>query len=182
MKLRDKKGFTLIETLCAIILMLLVTSMIVNGLQFTTNNFEKTMSITEAQTLSETLKIAISDELRYATEIKREQNSQGENVVTYRNTNYGDVFDSFGAYISCDEEGHVGVIFDNDPDYNFNKLISDYTYTYGNKAEVKIDISNDYRIFNIDLTIKNSKDEVLKNISFEVEPIIPETLVSETDV
>lgn len=180
---RNKKGFTLVETLCAMIMMVLVTSIIVGGLQFTTNNFSKMMSISEAQVLSKTLSTAVADELRYAFDIKPNQYStyKGSSVVTYKSTNYGSEDDTFDPYIDVDQEGHL-IIIENDKIENSNKLVSDKVYTYGNTANIHIEYSEEKSIFSVKLEIFNSDKEIIKTTDFDVEPIVHESVVTETNI
>lgn len=186
MKKMNNKGFTLVETLCAIVMMILVTAIIVGGLQFTTNNFSKLMSVSEAQVMSKTLSTAIADELRYASDIKSDQysNYKGDKVVTYKNTNYGSDNDTFDPFIDVDKEGHI-VVIENDKIENSTKIVSDKVYTYGNTANVEISYSEEKCIFSVKLEIKNSNGDVLKTTNFDVEPIVHDQIVSkvsETDV
>ena len=63
----NNKGFTLVELLCTIVIVLLLTSCITLGIGLATKVFDKNLKSTKAQTLASTLNYLISDELRTAT-------------------------------------------------------------------------------------------------------------------
>lgn len=66
-KLIDRRGMTLTELLCAIVVLLLVSALLVVGVNFSLRTFRDSMATSEAQTLRSTLTAAISDKLRYCT-------------------------------------------------------------------------------------------------------------------
>lgn len=60
------KGFTLVEMLCTIVIILLISALVVTGVQLGVRSYHRSVSDSEAQVLCSTLTTAISDELRYA--------------------------------------------------------------------------------------------------------------------
>lgn len=64
-KLRAKRGMSLGETLCAIIILLLATGGMAGGIQFATQEFSKSMIQSESKVLYSTLQSAIKNELEY---------------------------------------------------------------------------------------------------------------------
>ena len=67
MKLKDKKGLTLVEMLCTVAILVLVSMVMVLGVQLGVRSYAKSVSYSEAQVLCSTLTTTISDELRYSS-------------------------------------------------------------------------------------------------------------------
>ena len=70
MKLKDKKGLTLVEMLCTVAILVLVSMVMVLGVQLGVRSYAKSVSYSEAQVLCSTLTTTISDELRYSGTLK----------------------------------------------------------------------------------------------------------------
>ena len=69
MKKRAKAGFTLVEMLCSVILVILVSIGLANGVQLAVENYTRSIIHSESQVLCETLTTAVSDKLRNCKEI-----------------------------------------------------------------------------------------------------------------
>lgn len=69
MKKRAKAGFTLVEMLCSVILVILVSIGLANGVQLAVENYTRSIIHSESQVLCETLTTAASDKLRNCKEI-----------------------------------------------------------------------------------------------------------------
>lgn len=67
-KLRGSSGFTLVETLCAVAILVLFCLMLGTGMQAAMKTYREITARSETQLLLNTLVNAISDELRYACE------------------------------------------------------------------------------------------------------------------
>ena len=66
MKKRAKAGFTLVEMLCSVILVILVSIGLANGVQLAVENYTRSIIHSESQVLCETLTTAVSD--KFATD------------------------------------------------------------------------------------------------------------------
>lgn len=66
-KLKGKRGMSLGETLCAIVILLLATGGMAGGIQFATQEFSKSMVQSESKVLYSTLQSAIKNELEYVS-------------------------------------------------------------------------------------------------------------------
>ena len=64
-KLRDRRGFTLTELLCAVLIVLLVSALLTVGVRFAGRTYNSSMQLSEAQELCSSLTSVISDKLRF---------------------------------------------------------------------------------------------------------------------
>lgn len=69
-KITCKKGFTLIELLATTLILVLIASSLAVGIPAALNAYEKVTATAEATALLSTLSQSLTDELRYATDIK----------------------------------------------------------------------------------------------------------------
>ncbi len=94
-KLKDSGGFTLVEMLCAVAILVLLTLMLNTGLNMAVHSYRSITAESETQLLLNSLVDAIAGELRYAHEVtadgggftynggrRLEINSEGRVVVT----------------------------------------------------------------------------------------------------
>ena len=73
-RLSDKKGFTLAETLMAILILLMVTAVVAGGIPVAVNAYNKVVLASNAQLLLSTTMTRLRDELGTATQITVEEN------------------------------------------------------------------------------------------------------------
>ena len=156
-KWHSNGGFTLMELLCTIVILLLVSAMVLTGVQLGLRVFERSVAFSQAQVLASTLKTTVSDELRYAGTV---QISGG--TVGFFSQNYGESgFEGF----SSDGAGQVLL--------GEHKLLPSKSYPYGIRAQVKITAYDDRsRIFTVTVTVRDRKNTtVLDEIEFEVKQL-----------
>lgn len=84
-KLCGKSGMTLLETLAAVAILALLSSMILAGSKAAVYSARKNTFAAECQTVSDTINTALSDPLRYATAVTVDD---GNAVKAYTNPNY----------------------------------------------------------------------------------------------
>ena len=105
MKLKDKKGLTLVEMLCTVAILVLVSMVMVLGVQLGVRSYAKSVSYSEAQVLCSTLTTTISDELRYSGTLK--VNGSGS-VTGFFSQQFGSgdytAFTVYGALVEKDKE------------------------------------------------------------------------------
>lgn len=152
---KAKAGFTLVEMLCAIMVLMLVGMLMITGVRLGLGAFSDSVSRSEAQVLCSTLKTTVSDELRYAGTLRREAGKP----IGFFSQNYGEAaFDGFSA----DENGQVLL--------GGKKLLPARAYPYGLRAQVELtDYAPDTRIFSVEITVMNRQGtDTLAQTQFEV--------------
>jgi len=85
-KLKDYKGFTLAETLLAVIILLLVSTIVATGMPAAKSAYEKIVVAANAQVLLSTGATALRDELGTAWDVKIEDDGK---TVTYYSSDTG---------------------------------------------------------------------------------------------
>ena len=83
-KLKSRAGFTLAETLLAVLILLLVSVIVATGMPAAKNAYEKVVVAANAQVLLSTTVNALQDELATAWDVRQEPDS-----ITYYSTNTG---------------------------------------------------------------------------------------------
>lgn len=73
-KLRDRRGITLTEMLCTVLIVLLLTALLVVGIRFAGKTYTESMRLSEAQELCSTLTSVISDKLRFCGTVTQDEN------------------------------------------------------------------------------------------------------------
>jgi len=82
-KIRDKKGFTLIEMLACVVTLLLIGMIVSTGMNLATMSLRETTFESDSQMLESTLNMYIGDILRHATDVKEDATG-----VTFTNDAY----------------------------------------------------------------------------------------------
>ena len=83
MKKRQNKGFTLVEMLVATIVMVMVTLCVVSGVAGSQNIYQKSIFMSESDSVSTTLNAAIGDVLHYASFVEKK-----DDVIYFTNAYY----------------------------------------------------------------------------------------------
>lgn len=81
-KLKNAKGFTLVETLTCMIMLVLLGGICSTGMNVAMKSYQKTVFESNSQTLASSLELYINDILRYATDVKTD--ADAEAVEGYR--------------------------------------------------------------------------------------------------
>ena len=148
---RSRQGFTLVELLCTIVVLLLVGALMVTGVQLATRIFSRSVSASEAQLLCSTLKTTVSDELRYAG-----TTTQTADGIAFFSQNYGE-----SVRFTADEDGHVLL--------GGKKLLPARSYPYGIRAEVLLTgYDAQKRLFDVTVTVTSASGAELSAASFQV--------------
>jgi prepilin-type N-terminal cleavage/methylation domain-containing protein len=84
-KLADESGFTLVELLAAVVILMLLGLILNSGLQMAVHSYQTMTAQSETELLLSTLADAVTDELRYADDVT-EQNG----VITYTSASFGE--------------------------------------------------------------------------------------------
>ena len=135
--LSSKAGFTLTELLASVAIMGILFAAIVVGINSCAHVYRRSVSYSDAQTLTSTVATALENELRYARNIK-----DVSGKVSFDS-------DAFGSGVSVDSDsGHV-VIVGAAKTY---QLLSDSAYTNALSAAATVD-SYTSGVFTVTITV-----------------------------
>lgn len=163
MKNKKTAGLTLTEMLCCVVIMLLVSIGMVNGVSLAVRNYQSSLMASESQVLCSTLTSIVSDELRYAGPVN------WENPISFYSRSYGR-----RCVFAQNEECQVTLKPVDDIYYvgtGFN-LLPGRAYHFGMRAKVtlsKKDKSDNTFLVNVLITDSQNR-ELVKN-DFEVEKL-----------
>jgi prepilin-type N-terminal cleavage/methylation domain-containing protein len=85
-KLRSKKGTTLVELLAVVAVVALLAMMIGSGLGLALNSYRKMVSQSETQMLLSTVSDVLTDELRYARDVRTTEDGE---LLDFTSVTYG---------------------------------------------------------------------------------------------
>lgn len=166
---KNRKGFTLIEMLATLVIVVLFTMLMTTFMDLSSKYFHNTVKDADAQTLASTLTNAVEDELRYATNI--EIDASVEPNYTYFSTSLGL---GKGCVLKHDkqfvngEERYIIVI---DGPKGKYPLINYGSYVYDANAYIDAKFVEDK--FDITITIKDANEKEICNSKFVVVPLSP---------
>lgn len=137
-KLRSRRGLTLAETLTALAVFAILSVVLVQGVTAAWKVYQKAMIASEARTLQSTLTQALSNELRYADNIRQEDGKL--------------FFDSetFGQGVSVQSSDGKIQVGGGEKAYD---LLPAKAYTGGLEAEANLAYDQDAGLFTMTLTI-----------------------------
>lgn len=150
-------GFTLVEMLCAIVVLILVSMLMAVGVRLGVESYVTSVSASEAQVLCSTLRTTVSDELRYSGTVV----SDSSGIRFFSRTHGNEAGDSKEVGFSQDENGRVTL--------GGTKLLPNKAYPYGLQATVELtayDESNG--IFHVAVEVTRN-GHVLSEATFEVQ-------------
>lgn len=85
-KLRNERGVTLIEMLCAVVILILLGLMLNTGLEMAVHSYQDITAQSEVQLLLSTLSDALADDLRYARDVTTK--ADGSTLESYSSDSY----------------------------------------------------------------------------------------------
>lgn len=85
-KLRDQSGVSLVEMLCATIILVLLGLLLNTGLQLAVKSYREIIAESETQLLLSTAIDTLADDLRYARDVETEADNS---LKSYRSDSYG---------------------------------------------------------------------------------------------
>lgn len=91
-KMKSKRGFTLAETLLAVLILLMVSAIVASGIPAAKNAYEKVVLASNAEVLLSTTITTLRNELGTAQDVKKPDAKSGETantVITYYNPTRG---------------------------------------------------------------------------------------------
>lgn len=170
MKLKNKSGLTLVEMLCCVVVMLLVSIGMVNGVSLAVRNYESSLMSSESQVLCSTLTNLVSDELRYSGAV----NWEADPIRFYSRT-YGSEYifsQNDSKQVTLNEIQRDGT-----PAQRGYKLLPNRSYHLGLRASVTLSKAKD-NIFSVTILVTDSKDRELAQNVFEVEKLNQEAQIN----
>ncbi len=151
-KIKSKKGFTLVEMLCTVIVLLLITLLMAVGVQLAVRSLRTLVMDSESQVLCSTIRASVSDELRYSGTTT----VNGGNI-SFFSQNYGE-----GVEYSTNEDGQILL--------GGNKILSSKSYTYDMKASVTLkSYDSTSKIFSVSVKVTDSDGNLLASSDFQVQ-------------
>ena len=151
---RKNGGFTLVELLSTIVVLLLISALMATGIQLAVRTMRRSVTASEAQVLCSTLKTVVSDELRYSGTIQQTQDE-----LSFFSQNYGE-----SVSFSQNEDGHVLL--------GGNKLLPAKSYPDGMQAAVTIEsYEPEKRVFSVRVAVSSRTGEALAEASFQVKQL-----------
>lgn len=153
MKNRAKAGLTLVEMLCTVIIVLLFSVGLVNGMSLAVKSYQQSLMSSESQILVSTLTSIVSDELRYSGTVTAP--AEGEGTVSFFSRTYGE-----DSAFSQNGDGQVLL--------KGNKLLPSKAYHYGMQASVKLTVP-EKNVFHVVIEITSASGNSLAKSEFDVE-------------
>lgn len=156
-KLCSSGGYTVLESLAAMIIVVILLSAIATGTAVSVTVYKQSTSLSEGEVLSSTLFEAISDELRFASNITVVGGGD-DHLNTFTSVNYG-----LGAGFS-NEAGRIKIADSN--------LLSEPTYT---GLDATADITYASGVFDVAVVVTdpNRGDAECSRAEFNITPLNP---------
>lgn len=167
-KLNNNKGTTLVEMLCAVIILLLVSSGLAAGVSLANKYYIKTVRYSEAAELSSTISNLLTNELKYTNRVCL--NDDGT-VSTIYSTTYG-LEDEFPSIVIVDDDGNVltneygQVAFKSST--KLNRMLSVANYNNDLGAKLSITYNKDGNYFTVVLDVGTNDLGTLVTNNFDV--------------
>ena len=170
MNIKNNKGFSLVEVLVAIIILLLVTSGIVTGVVLSKRQYQSSITYSKASELYNSLSSLINNELKFTNQIK----TDGENVSSFYSVSYATKSD-LTEFSVIDGNGNVTsdygqlILRSASNSSDIKRILSYGAYT--NALGCKLD-SLTYKegIFTVTLSVGTS-DKTIISKTFNVRPL-----------
>ena len=179
MNIKNNKGYSLVEVLAAIIILLLVTSGIVTGVVLSKHQYQSSITQSEASELYNSLSSLINNELKFTNEIKTDSNN---NVTSFYSVSYA-TKSALTGFDTIDNDGNTTsdygqiILRSTADESDIKRLLSYGAYTNGLGGKVD---SLTYKdgIFTVTLSVGTS-DKTIISKTFNVRPL--NTIVANKD-
>ena len=167
MKRRANGGFTLVELLCAILVLLLLAGLLTLGVRTAVTAFGRSMAASEAQTLLSTLRTNVSEDTSLMPQ--RMKLAADGTPAGFFSRSYGEA--AYSGF-SSDERGHVLL--------GAEKLLPDRAYPHGLRAEVKLTAYDTATgTFTVQITVYTASAPDLAQTEFETKQLNPAAILTE---
>lgn len=168
MKNKKTAGLTLTEMLCCVVIMLLVSIGMVNGVSLAVRNYQSSLMASESQLLCSTISSLVTDELRYAGAV--DWNAE---PIQFGSPSYG------RCYFSQNEKKQVTLNTVSDAGIDTGKsykLLPSRAYHFGMEAEVTLkqkQKENSPNTFSVTIVVSAPNGAELAKSQFDVEQLNP---------
>lgn len=158
-KLRSQSGMTLTEMLCALVVLMLISSLLAVGVRFAVQTYRTSMADSQAQMLCSTVTTAIADKLRYCSGVT---SKDGKVFIK----DIGSVeSDEQGSFFQVDETGQIVMQSGSET----KQLLGAKSYPRGLKIrELSVEFSNTDRRFAVSFDVTDTAGTVLASSCFDV--------------
>jgi len=175
-KLRGSKGFTLVEMIAAVLILVLLVLILNTGLDLAVKSYRTMTAESETELLISSLSDIIYDELRYARDINAAANSTGGDAPSGQ----ADTPDPAAA-ITGNLERYTSVSFGRNTTLSLKdgqlyasgkRLLAAGAYGNGDYAIEKLDITYDEKncVFTVSLTV-GGVDNIKAAAEFKIRPL-----------
>ena len=168
MKNKKTAGLTLTEMLCCVVIMLLVSIGMVNGVSLAVRNYQSSLMASESQLLCSTISSLVTDELRYAGAVDWEKDP-----IQFGSPSYG------RCYFAQNDEKQVtlNTVSEAGTDTGKSyKLLPSRAYHFGMEAEVTLkqkQKENSPNTFSVTIVVSAPNGAELAKSQFDVEQLNP---------
>lgn len=172
-KWKDSRGFTLVETLCAVAILVMLGLLINTGLHLAMRSYRDITAQEELELLAASLSDALADELRYAQRVETEP---GNTLARYHSERYN--MEDTNATTVIERKEEDGQLY-----ANVYRILP--SGAYGNGAYIipeKNDegdpgfvITYENGLFTVDLTVKQAEGDLSARAHFTVRCLNPQT-------
>lgn len=170
-KLAGREGLTLVELLCAVVILILLGLILNTGIQMAVNSYRTMIAQSETELLLSTLADTLAGDLRYAEDVKV---IPGEDklVDSYFSDSYGEK-----TRLWLDDDGRVYA----DGGGNTRlRVLPDGAYGLNGRYEVaRMNISYEDRVFTLDLSVREKDGSIRAETKLSVRCLNPEKKESE---
>ena len=157
-KRKNKSGFTLVEMLCSVLLIGLISAGLARGVSLAFYQYKRSVRHSSSYQLFTTLQTIISNELKYTNKITLDEN---DNVDKFYSVTYALKGNLTSLYILDQNEkvtdGYGEVAFGDGKDYNYLLSSKSYSDSLGAKCNITYDESS--KIFTVELKIGVNDEE-----------------------
>ena len=173
-KWKDSRGLTLVEMLCAVVILVLLGLLINTGLQLAVHSYQEVTAQEELELLAASLSDALADDLRYAkTPIKA---ARGDTLLEYHSERYN-ISGTTSTKLSIgkgEENGgkDKGQLYAND-----YRVLPSGAYGSGGAYIIPEDglkITYENGLFTVDLTVKQAAGDLFAKAHFTVRRLSPD--------
>lgn len=168
MKNKKTAGLTLTEMLCCVVIMLLVSIGMVNGVSLAVRNYQSSLMASESQLLCSTISSLVTDELRYAGAV-----DWNARPIQFGSPSYGRCYFSQNEkkQVTLNTVSEAGI--DTGKSY---KLLPSRAYHFGMEAEVTLkqkQKENSPNTFSVTIVVSAPNGAELAKSQFDVEQLNP---------
>lgn len=158
---QNKKGFTVVEMLSALLILLLVTLITTGGIAMASRQYIKQLRYAQARVLSSTINQIIIDDLRFTGHVANDGEGQYQ-IFSFNQTHNG-----YGTY-SVDENGQI--VFVSADGTRSQKIVSSNQYKYGLTSELSMNYNEQTHLFVVHSVIRNGSN-ILQDHEFSVKNV-----------